>query len=173
MLRVSVGLIRISPQRKLHKSLKCQTLRYHHSQQMGFSSRRLSFVVFFFVAILLGPAAPAPMPRTDMQLFKAALQKEKLSGQAAPQTKLNQLCAGAAPTRVGRSRSPGPRCRISQLTSGGPPFNTGARRRRRRGVPIPSAPGPTPTRAPNYPASATRATSLIRSPNNGGGLRWP
>lgn len=41
--------------------------------------------------------------------------------------------------------------------------------RRHRAYPIPSKAGPTPTRAPNYPASATRATSLIRSTNNGHG----
>lgn len=69
----------------------------------------------FFCGDPPGTRSPAPMPRTDMQLFKAALQKEKLSGQATRQTKLNQLYVGAEPTRVGRSGTPGPHCRITHV----------------------------------------------------------
>ena len=44
---------------------------------------------------------------------------------------------------------------------------------RHRCFPIPSSPVPIPTHALNYPTSATCATSLISTNNNGGELHWP
>lgn len=151
MLRVSVGLIRISPQRKLHKSLKCQTLRYHHSRQMGFFSQRLSFVVFFFVAALLG----APAARHRPQLFKAAQQKEETLGSSRSANKEEPT------SRFGMS-NPSPNAaaapnRLNRLTSSGPPFNTGARWRQ---LPNPRDPwSHTPT-CPQLPC-ARRTCSII------------
>lgn len=169
MLRVPVALIRISPGRKLHKSLKCQTLRDHHSQQMAFFPRRLPFCRFF-VAILLGPAARRRCCGPVCNYLKRLYRRRNFRVKRAPQTKLNPVHAGASCWVESKSRSSlWPRPRWNQLTPGRPPFNTGPAE-----TPLQlSTPGPTPARAPNYPASATRATPLIRPTNNGGGLHWP
>lgn len=129
---VSVGLIRTSPQRKLHKSLKCQTLRHHHSRQMGFFSRLLPFGVFFFFSGCDPPGArgSAPMLRTDMPLFKAAPRKEKLFGSSGAANKVEPTSSRSrAASCWVESKSRVPRRGVAhvgtRLTPDRPPCNTG------------------------------------------------
>lgn len=116
MLRVSVGLIRISPQKEAPQISEMSDTAVSSLTANGLRFPWSLFVVFF-CCDSPGIRSSGPMPWTDAQLLRAAQQKKKLSGSSdAKQTKPNHLCVGSESSHGGWiGTSPNPRRRISDV----------------------------------------------------------